>query len=506
MIDRNQFDRSQLPEDVEALKDLVVDLSTRLESLLQQIAAMRRAMFGPRSERLDEQAELFGEITEIPVPPEEREHISYERPRSGRPALPKDLPRSRIEYELDDEERSQFANVTPIGEEVCETLEYTPARLTVIEHARLKYRCEDASGAATIRTAAAEPSPLVKSNAGASVLAQVLVAKYADHVPLHRQERIFARHGVRLARQTLCDWTLGSTELLARLMVPLREHVLVSPVIFTDDTTLQLVEPGRGKTVTARLWAYLAGGQRQSEDGAWQRIAPAAYYEFTRSRGGEHPMRLLGNWRGFLQADDYSGYAALFRGGGITHAACWMHARRRFYEIDKTQQTPGLAREALRFIGELYRIEQTIRDTPPDERQRIRQTEIAPILHDLRIWLEAHHPKLLPSGPLAKAMAYTLTNWGALTVFLTEGMLEADNGTAERAMRPVAVSRKNWLFAGSERGGDAAAVAFSLIETARLSGVEPYAYLVDVLARINSFRVDRLAELLPFNWKASSQR
>lgn len=251
------LDRKTLPDDVDALKDLVVDLHTRFESLLQQVAAMRRAMFGPRSERLDEQADLFAETTEFAPPPEARERISYERRAAGRPALPKDLPRTRIEYELDEAERAQFACVTRIGEEICETLEYTAARLTVIEHARGKYRCEDAAGAATIRTAAADASPLPKSNAGASLLAQVLVAKYADHVPLNRQERIFARHGVRIARQTLCDWTLASTELLARLMVPLREHVLAAPVIFTDDTTLPLIEPGRGKTVTARLWAYL---------------------------------------------------------------------------------------------------------------------------------------------------------------------------------------------------------------------------------------------------------
>ena len=497
------LDRDTLPDDVDALKDLVVDLHTRFESLLQQVAAMRRAMFGPRSERLDEQADLFAETTEFVLPPEVRERVSYERRASGRPALPKDLPRTRIEYELDEAERAQFACVRRIGEEICETLEYTAARLTVIEHARGKYRCEDAAGVATIRTAGADASPLAKSNAGASLLAQVLVAKYADHVPLNRQERIFARHGVRIARQTLCDWTLASTELLARLMVPLREHVLAAPVIFTDDTTLPLIESGRGKTVTARLWAYLAGGQRRTDCGAWKPVAPAAYYEFTHSRAGEHPQRLLGNWRGFLQADDYAGYAKLFRGGGITHATCWMHARRRFFEIDKTHKTPGLAREALRFIGELYRIEQAIRDKPPDERRLVRQTETAPMLADFRSWLEAHHVRLLPEGPLAKAMAYTLSNWGALTVFLDEGMLEVDNGAAERAMRPVAVSRKNWMFAGSERGGDAAAVAFSLVETARLNGVEPYAYLCDVLARINRHRVDRLAELLPFNWKAA---
>lgn len=405
---------------------------------------------------------------------------------------------------LAEAERAEFARVAVIGEETCETLEYTPARLTVIEHARLKYRCEHATGGATVRTAFAEPSPLAKSNAGASVIAQVLVAKYADHTPLARQERIFARHGAAIARQTLRDWALGGAECLAPLMAPLKAHVLASPLIFTDDTTLPMLEPGRGRTITARLWAYLSGGQRQDHDGAWTRVAPAAFYEFTATREGKHPMRLLGQWRGILQADDYAGYHGLFRGDGIVHAACWMHARRKYFEIDKAQKTPGLARAALRFIGEMYRIEKTIREQPPDQRQRIRQAETAPVLDEFRRWLEAHHPRLLPGGPLARAMAYTLSNWAALTVFLGNGIVEVDNGHAERAMRPVAISRNNWLFAGSQRGGHAAAIAFSLIQSARLNDVEPYVYLKDVLGRIGRHRIDRLHELLPHNWKRAS--
>jgi transposase len=434
--------REDLPDDVEALKDLVLELHQKFESLLAQVAAMRRAMYGPRSERLAEQPELFDETVEVEVPPEHTETLTYDRRRrNGRPALPANLPRQRREYDLSDEEKSQFARVVPIGEQTSETLEYTPARLTVIEHVRLTYHCESAEGEATVRTAHAEPSPLPKSNAGASLLANVLVSKYGDHIPLHRQERIYARHGAPISRQTLCDWTLNSAELLTVLMPPLVQHVRSGPVIFTDDTTLPLLERGRGKSITARLWVYVAGGERRTQDGGWQRVAPAALYEFTEERRGAHAARWLAGWSGYLQADDFSGYSRLWEKGNIKHAACWMHARRPFYEIDRSQKTPGLARQALLFIRELYKIEETIRDKPPDERQAVRQEHMRPLLDEFHRWLEGHYPKLLPQGPLAKAMYYSLSNWTALTRFVDDGILMPDNGAAERAMRPVAMGR-----------------------------------------------------------------
>ena len=232
-------------------------------------------------------------------------------------------------------------------------------------------------------------------------------------------------------------------------------------------------------------------------------MAPAALYDFTTDRAGAHARHMLGAWRGFLQADDFAGYAESFR-SGVVHAACLVHARRRFAKIVKDApkgSPPGLAHEAMRYFAEIYRIEGGIREADPDERLHVRQLQTKPLMSDFECWLRAHAPTVLPKSPLGEAFGYSVSNWAALNTFVEHGILEADNNISERAMKPVALSRKNWLFAGSERGGQAAAVAFSLIETARLNGVEPYAYLRDVLQRINGHRQDRLAELLPMNWR-----
>lgn len=516
-------DRASLPNDAEVLKDLLLETvqafhalqaqaNQQMASLAAQLAEFKRRVFGGRSEVLTVlQPELWQDRVEIPVPPEQFDEVKgHRRRRQGRPALDASLPRRRIEHDLSDADKAGFTRVVRIGEELSETLEYTPAKLEVLQHARLKYRCEDESGRSTIRTAWAQPSPLPRSNAGPGLLSHVMVSKYLDHCPLARQERIFGRQGVRRSRQTLCDWTLGAAELLSSLMAPLKRHVLGSAVIFTDDTTLALKAPPaksggepRGKTITARLWVYLAGGWLPDPEQRWRRVAPAALYDFTTDRAGLHARRMLGAWRGFLQADDFSGYAQSFR-SGVVHAACLVHARRRFAKIVKDApkgSPPGLAHEAMRYFAEVYRIEGEIRDADPDERLRVRQSQTRPVMAEFERWLRGHAPTVLPKSPLGEAFGYSLSNWAALNTFVEHGILEADNNISERAMKPVALSRKNWLFAGSERGGRAAAVAFSLIETARLNGVEPYAYLRDVLQRINNHRQDRLEELLPMNWK-----
>lgn len=506
------LDIEHLPDDAVALKALFIEREqalqqmlaawqARFESLTQQILNLRRAQFGARSERLSGQAELFAQPVSLPMPPAATETIHYERAKSkGRPKLPKDLPRTRIDYDLSEAEKAEFDALVRIGEEVSETLDYTPAKLVVIEHARAKYRCEKA-GEATVRVASAEPSPLPKSNASAGLLAQVLVAKYADGLPLNRQERIFRRHGCELSRATLCDWVLGSTELLGMLMAPLKAHVLGAPVIFADDTTLDLLEAGRGQTRTARMWSYVSAGEIKDSEGAWHVYPKAAIFEFTETRESIHPLGFLADYSGYLQADDFAGYHALYRSERVIHVACWAHCRRRFFDIAKTQKPPGLAAEALAFIARLYEIESRLKARAPDERLAMRQAETRPLLAQFKTWLEGHFPTLLPKGPLAQAFHYALSNWQALSRFTDNGILAPDSNLVERTIRPVAVGRKAWLFAGSIRGGEAAAVAFSLIETAKLNGIEPFAYLKDVLTRIRSQRTDRLAELLPFNWK-----
>jgi transposase len=366
------YTRTSLPDDVEQLKDIIVTLSTHLESLHQQILNLRRLHFGATSERLAGQAELFVETLSLPLPPQATQRITYARQRRGRPALPKDLPRTRVEYDLTAEEKSAFDAVEKIGEEVSETLDYTPAKLIVIEHARAKYVCRK-DEESTIRTAFAQPSPLPKSNASAGLLAQILTATFADHLPLHRQERIFQRHGVALPRSTLCEWKLGAGELLALLRTPLIDHVLLAPRVHTDDTTMPLIEGGRGSTKTARLWGYLGAGARRNETGKWVEHPPAVVFEFTASRESVHPVKFLKDYHGYLQADAYSGYEALYQTGRIIEVACWAHARRKHFEVAKTQKSPGLAAQAIAWSAKLYAIESRIKERPPDEK-RLRAT------------------------------------------------------------------------------------------------------------------------------------
>jgi len=504
---RATIDIESLPDDVVVLKQIVVDLAAQVESLKQQFLALRRAHFGASSEQLAGQAELFAEPVSLPVPEVQTETVSYERARRGRPALPKDLPRVRVEYDLSQDERAAFESLERIGEEVSETLDYIPAKLQVIEHVRAKYAATRKDGGGrTVLAAAMPPAPLPKSNASPNLLSYVLVSKYADHLPLNRIEAIFRRQGVELSRSTLCDWVLGSTELLSVLSEALKAHVLAAPKIHADDTLMPLCERGRGRPVQARLWAYLGAGARRDENAQWITHPAALYYEFTDDRRGEHVSRMLREYSGYLQADAYAGFNALYEGGRIVEVGCWAHARRKFFEIAETapKDTRTSAHEALDWIGQLYRLEAEIRDKPPDEIQRTRQERSLPVLGEFRAWLEATLRAVLPRSPTAGAIGYALSNWNALTRYVESGILDIDNNACERAIRPIALGRKNWLFAGSDRGGRAAAIAFSLIQTCKLHGVEPFAYLADVLRRLPSHPINRVVELLPFRWQPAA--
>jgi transposase len=498
------IDIQKLPRDVDALLGVIEKLHTQysaiLGSLHQQLQTLRRLHFGAKSEKLPGQAELFAEVLALPAPPVDQIEVKYKRARRGRPGLPKNLPRERVEYDLSDAEKAQFDGLERIGEEISETLEYTPATLKVLEHIRAKYVCRK-DGQSTIRTAEAQPSPLPKSNAGASLLAQIHVSTFVDHLPLNRQERIWRRHGIELPRSTLCEYKLASGELLGALRPALIAHILAAPRVHADDTTFPLIEGGRGQTKTARMWGYLGAGARQNETGEWIEHRPAVVFEFTDSRESAHPVRFLKGYRGYLQADAYSGFEALYRSGEILAVGCWAHCRRRFFEITKTHKPPGLAAEALAWIGQLYRIESGIRGRPPDQIHQVRQSEAVPLLGQFRRWLEGHFPSLLPQSPLGLAFGYALRNWAALIRYTDNGVLLPDNNLLESAIRPIAVGRRAYLFAAAERGGHVAATMYSLLGTCRLNGVEPYAYLKDVLERLPSYPVNRLAALLPFNWK-----
>ena len=467
----------------------------QLEALQHQIAQANRARFGVSSERLAGQAELFDAAMELPVPPEPAETPVAGHTRKGRPALSKDLPRTRIEYDLNDEQKAAFDSLERIGEERNETLHYEPSRLTVIEHIRFKYAGKK-DGESTIVTASAQPSPLPKSNASASLLANILVNTYVDHLPLNRQEMRYARRGVHLPRATLCEWKLAAAELLEVLLPPLRAHQLQAPRMHVDDTTLPLLEKGRTATRTARLWGYLGAGQRE-ENGVWVDHPPAVVFEFAESRSGSHPLRYLQKYKGYLQADAYSGHGALYETGNIVEVGCWAHCRRRFFEIAKAQSKPGLAAQALQWIASLYAIESRIRDQTPDLKYAARQAEALPILARFRQWLEGNVIGLPAQAPLAKAFGYALRHWQALIRYTESGILLPDNNALERQIRPIALGRANWTFAGSPRGARAAATMYSLLGTARLNGFEPYAWLKDTLEKLPSYPVNRAYELLP---------
>ena len=501
-----RLDLNALPDDVEALKQIIRNFAQHFESLQQQILNLRRAQFGASSERLPGQGELFSETVSLPVPPVQKETIHYERERRGRPALPKDLPRIRIDYDLTAEEKSDFETLTRIGEESSETLDYIPAKLQVIEHVRAKYAgIRKPDRVRTVIAATMPPAPLPKSNASPNLLAHVLVSKWADHLPLNRIEGIFRRHGVELARSTLCDWALGSTELLTVLYEALKKHLFISPRMHADDTLIPLQQEGRGRTVQARLWAYLGAGAKLDQ-GEWVEHPAAVLYEFTDDRRGVHVQRMLSTYSGYLQADAYAGFDALYETGRIIEVGCWAHARRKFFEIAEAapKDTRTAAHDALDWIGQLYAIERSISDEPPDKKQHEREHQARPVLEQFRSWLEGTLRSILPRSPTAGAIGYALKNWTALTRYTESGVLQIDNNACERAMRPVALGRKNWLFVGSDRGGRAAAIALSLIQTCKLHDVDPFAYLADVLRRLPVHPINRVDELLPFRWKPAS--
>jgi transposase len=493
---------ADLPDEIDDVKTIALhqnriarQLWEQVEILKYQIAQLTRARFGVSSEQLVGQAELFIDTVSLPTPPPVSGTTVAGHVRHGRPALPKDLSRERIEYDLTDAEKAEFDSVTPIGFEVSETLDYTPAKLTVIEHARIKYACRK-EGESTIRTAFAQPSPIPKSNASAGLLTQVAINTFVDHLPLNRQEMIWKRKGFPVSRSTLCDWKLATAQLVSVLIPSLKAHILGAPRVHSDDTTIPLLVSGRGSTKTARLWGYLGAGQRQ-ENGLWVDYPPAVMFEFAETRQAIHPATFLRDYRGYLQVDAYSGYAELFRGGHIIEVGCWAHCRRRFFEIAKTQKVPGLAAQALAWIARLYTIESTIKVMTPDQKHMIRQEQSVPLLTDLRRWLDGHLPQLLPQSPLAQAFGYALRNWAALVRYTENGVLLPDNNAMERTIRPIAVGRSNYLFVGSVRGGHAAATMYSLLSTARLNDLNPYDWLKDTLLRLPSHPLSRVEELLP---------
>ena len=364
------------------------------------------------------------------------------------------------------------------------------ASFKVIRHVRPKLSCVKCD---RIVQAPAPSRPIDRGLAGPGLLAHVLVSKYADHQPLYRQSENYAREGVELDRSTLAGWVGATSALLAPLIDAVRRHVLAAGKLHADDTPVPVLAPGTGKTKTGRLWTYVRD-DRPSGDTA----APAVWFAYSPDRKGEHPRQHLKNYRGALQADAYAGFRHLYDTGSITEAACWAYARRKFHEIHVAHPSP-MTTEAIERIAALYAIEKEIRGSTAEIRRSIRQSRAAPLLHSMQAWLENTLAKLSKKSDTAAAICYALSRWRALTRYVDNGQLEIDNNAAERALRVVALGRKNFLFAGSDAGGERAAAIYSLLGSAKLNGLDPELYLHHVLERIADHRISRLEELLPWN-------
>jgi transposase len=482
-----------------------------VEKLRLLIRQLQRGQFGRRSEKLDpDQLQLGLEDLEQTVAAADAAQEAASRssdpsrpPRSRRRnlgALPAHLPRVEVLVDLADKSCPCCGGALhPIGEVREEMLDLVPAQLRVKVIRRPRYGCRACEEA--VVQAPAPDRPITGGMATEALLAHVLVAKYADFLPLYRQAQIFARQGVELDRSTLCDWVGRACWWLEPLGRLLYQHVMSSTRIFADDTLLPVLDPGRGRTKTGRLWGYAV------DDRPWQGTTPpAVVYVYAEDRKGEHPAAHLAGFRGVLQVDGYGGFKSLLAdrpAGEIRLSFCWAHCRRRFYEIHQAIGSP-LAEEALRRIGELYAIEAEVRGRPAEERRTARQERSKPLVEALHSWLTAQLERVSGKSGLAEAIRYALRHWPGLVLFLEDGRVELDTNTVERAIRPIALGRKNALFAGSDGGARHWAIVASLVATARLHGVEPQAWLTDALERMVSGRTKahELERLLPWTWQA----
>ena len=488
-----------LEEQNQQLLEALATMGRENQDLRNQLAWLRKRLFGPRAERLDpDQLRLeFMEQEDVPPPfvdeaPDDEESPDRRKKkgrRNGRAPLPKDLPRKRVEYHPDPEDlvcSCCRGEKDRIGEEVTEELEYVPASMFVFEHVRVKYACRACEEGVVLGDL--PPRPIEKGRPGPGLLAHVVTSKYGDHLPLNRLEGIFGRHGVSIARSTMCDWVRDVASLLSPIVSEMRRGLLRTDLLQTDDTPIR-VQTGERKTKKGHIWAYLSPERGE------------VVYEFTLSRARDGPERFLTGFRGYMQADAYSGYDRIFARGEVTEVGCWAHARRKFYEALDT--SPEEASAVLAGIRRLYAIEKKAKALEPKAVAELRREKSLPILEAIREYIDAEADRALPQSPLAQAITYARNQWAALTRYVEDGRLPIDNNAVERALRKIAVGRKNWLFAGSPAGGGRAATLYSLVESCRMQGIDPFAYLRDVLDRISTLPVSRIAELTPRGWKAA---
>ncbi len=510
-----QIDLAALPDDPDVLqrmlREVVPELQAENEKLYLLIQRLLRHRFGPRSEKLDlDQLQLGLEdeaqgaaedeaAQDAAEPLKRRQRAAANRNRG---ALPAHLPRFEVIIDVESKECPCCGGALHvIGEDRSEQLDIVPSQLRVKVVCRPRYACRACEGA--VVQAPAPERPIDGGMATEALVAHVVVSKFCDSLPLYRQAQMLNRQGIALDRSTLSTWVGRACWWLTPLYELVLSTVLSSDKVFADETTLPVLEPGRGKTKTGRLWCYAV------DDRPWAGPThPAAAYVYSEDRKGEHPIAHLAAFRGTLQVDGYAGFSNLVearKDASIRLAFCWAHARRPFYEFYTATESP-LAAEVLARIAKLYEIEAGIRGQPPDVRQAVRQLRSRPLVEDLHLWLQDHLPRLPGWTDLAKAMRYALRHWDGLSLYLDDGRLEMDTNVVERAIRPVTITRKNSLFAGSDAGARHWAIANTLIQSCKLNDVEPLAYLTDVLQRIVSGRTKshELRTLLPWNWRPAT--
>lgn len=498
------MDPAQLRELATRLLEEVKHKNALIEKLTHENAVLKRLKFAAQSERFNaEQRSLLEETldADLQAVSEEIERLApaaaapSERERPRRQPLPANLPRREVRHEPENTTCSCGCQMKRIGEDVAEKLDYQPGVFTVERHVRGKWACAKCE---KLVQAPVAPHIIDKGIPTAGLLAQVLVAKYADHLPLYRQETIFGRAGFAIPRSTLAQWVGSAGVQLQPLVDAMRNDLLQHRVLHADETPVAMLDPGAGKTHRAYLWSYCTPGLQDER---------LVVFDFAESRAGRHPMEFLGHpgeraWRGTLVCDDYSGYKALFA-QGVTEAGCLAHARRKFHELWANHKST-LAEQALALFGRLYEVEREVADLASEERLRIRQEKAKPAADALHAWLTAQRQKVPPGSATAKAMDYSLTRWAALTRYLDDGELPADNNWVENQIRPIAIGRNNWLFAGSLRAGKRAAAIMSLVHSARLNGHDPHVYLKDVMERLPTQPAGRIGELLPHRWTRQS--
>lgn len=509
------IDLKNLPSEASVLQQIIVTLNaenrsllTEVQSLKDQLALLKAKRFGKSSEKLDKKDKKFDEklerqIAELEFRIEENESENTEttsdKQRPKRQKLPDHLP--RIDVVLNPEAQCPECggeSFRRIADDISETLDFIPSSFKVVRHIRPRCAC---NACEKIVQAYAPSKAIDKGKAGAGLLSHILVQKYCNHLPFYRQSQIYEREGIDLARSTMAGWAGQCARLLKPLVDEINKSIFSSDQIHGDDTPVKVLAPGHGKTKTGRIWSYVRDGRPYGDS-----TPPAACYFYSPDRKGERPKEHLKDFAGTLHADAYAGYDQLYiseknPNSTIEEAACWAHTRRKFYEITVTNDKASIAIAVLDKIGKIYEIEERIRGLDPRERLEHRKRESKILVEKLFISFRKSYDKLPPKSTTAKAIMYALNNQTALMRFLDNGKIEIDNNAAERSMRTIALGRKNWLFAGSDYGGDTAACMYSIIETAKLNNINPWKYLKKVLEVIQDHNHKKIADLLPWNLK-----